>query len=307
MTNELKPFLYISECGEESEDTEMLLRESVDFSSVVSGATTIVGSTLAVQTLGTLLSPVNSDEDQSNKNISNGLVKALAKASGLMVKTFNEAKNLDCFFPPGHPLPGKTYRLHPLAELPNSNKSNVYIPEETYDDVLYAEREAELIRLLVALGATGISIRKVGAGYRQKNSATSSSASVDTPVVSASGEIKDQSDSSADQYMSDTRSFVLEGLEWNKSDCLDLSPFGWLLYEPSWGAMVNAREMGGCLKASIELKKQTSFSLRRSFQGSMSAGGYGCSAEAKKEIDKASYAENMDSYIVEAEFGKRTE
>ncbi|MGB3511853.1 MAG: hypothetical protein WBA93_21975 [Microcoleaceae cyanobacterium] len=55
----------------------------------------------------------------------------------------------DFDFPPGHPLPGKLYRAHPLK-----SKSNKYIPIEVFDSLLYAEREAELIRLLVDLGAT---------------------------------------------------------------------------------------------------------------------------------------------------------
>lgn len=61
----------------------------------------------------------------------------------------------DFDFPPGHPLPGKLYRAHPLK-----SKSNKYIPIEVFDSLLYAEREAELIRLLVDLGATQITIKE---------------------------------------------------------------------------------------------------------------------------------------------------
>ena len=61
----------------------------------------------------------------------------------------------DFDFPPGHRLPGKLYRAHPLK-----SKSNKYIPIEVFDSLLYAEREAELIRLLVDLGATKITIKE---------------------------------------------------------------------------------------------------------------------------------------------------
>ena len=46
----------------------------------------------------------------------------------------------DFDFPPGHPLPGKLYRSHPLK-----SKINNYIPIEAFDYLLYAEREDELI------------------------------------------------------------------------------------------------------------------------------------------------------------------
>ncbi|NEQ41517.1 MAG: hypothetical protein F6K40_37120 [Okeania sp. SIO3I5] len=65
----------------------------------------------------------------------------------------------DFDFPPGHPLPGKLYRAHPLK-----SKSNKYIPIEVFDSLLYAEREAELIRLLVDLGATKITIKEKKVG-----------------------------------------------------------------------------------------------------------------------------------------------
>ncbi|MCG8566915.1 MAG: hypothetical protein MI747_17725, partial [Desulfobacterales bacterium] len=263
---ELKPFLYIAECEgkEKNTNSEMLIKESMNFDSTITEGASIAGAALVgAAVLGGVfgaIKTVDTDNKPSNppheKKFSDDIVKTLAKASGLMVKTFDDAKNLDCLFPPGHPLPGKIYRLHPLAELANSNKSNVYIPEETYDDVLYAEREAELIKLLVALGATRISIRKAGMGYQQESKITSDSSSADASVASIKRERKNQSYTSLGQYTCDARTFTLEGLEWKKSDRLDLSPFGWLLYEPSWGAMVNAREVGGCLQASIELKKQ---------------------------------------------------
>lgn len=163
-------------------------------------------------------------------------------------------------FPPGHPLVGHSYKLHPLSELPGSGRSGVYIPQETYDEILLAEREAELLRLLVELGATKIIIHEREAKKTQSN---------------ISGEVGTQSKvagelevgggvSSKFNYVGDgMREFELVGKPWCSNFRVDRSRFAWLAFEPSWDALVSAREIGECTKATVEIKEETSFSSEK--------------------------------------------
>ena len=57
------------------------------------------------------------------------------------------------YMPPGHPLPGHTYRRHPFTQ-----RQNYYYPVSRYFSLLYEEREQAMIALLAELGATKITI-----------------------------------------------------------------------------------------------------------------------------------------------------
>lgn len=57
------------------------------------------------------------------------------------------------YMPPGHPVPGKTYRCHPFR-----GRRNFYYPVDQYFSMLYKEREQALISLLSELGAVKIVI-----------------------------------------------------------------------------------------------------------------------------------------------------
>lgn len=57
------------------------------------------------------------------------------------------------YMPPGHPVPGQTYRCHPFK-----SRRNFYYPVSRYFSMLFEEREQALISLLSELGATKISI-----------------------------------------------------------------------------------------------------------------------------------------------------
>lgn len=54
-------------------------------------------------------------------------------------------------FPPSHPVSRTFYKQHPLASY-RPEKRNYFIPSSMYDAILFAEREAELIGILVDLG-----------------------------------------------------------------------------------------------------------------------------------------------------------
>lgn len=57
------------------------------------------------------------------------------------------------FMPPGHPIPGETYRRHPFQQ-----RKNVYYPASQFFSMLFEERQQALTALLAELGATKISI-----------------------------------------------------------------------------------------------------------------------------------------------------
>jgi len=80
--------------------------------------------------------------------------------------TISMAKQNNYTFPPGHPQVGQIYKRHPLGNLNNSKKINMYIPADKYDALLLEERESELIKMLVDLGAVKISITQKNSNGR---------------------------------------------------------------------------------------------------------------------------------------------
>ncbi|CAJ6041913.1 Uncharacterised protein [Burkholderia pseudomallei] len=159
-------------------------------------------------------------------------------------------------FPPGHPRIGTAYRQHPLASVTSAKKAHVYIPAEQYEAILLQEREAELIRLLVHLGATKISISK----KRRTSTASKRAATLTASASFASGDVTvDKTDTNTvdeDQV----RIFELTGKSWQHGDTLDRTHFAWASFEPSWDALIVAREIGGCLQADLEVRERTTFS-----------------------------------------------
>ena len=224
------------------------------------------------------------------------LAKAeLAEIEAFMRKyaiTPRMAKDFGYIFPPGHPQVGQTYKLHPLAELNNSGKENVYIPQDKYDQLLLEEREAELLKLLVALGATKVSIT------RKKTHSSSLKSSCE---LSAEGKLLGEaavtaalSAQAGSQHL-DTRDFELSGKPWKRGDKLDKGDFAWVHFEPSWGALVMAREVGGCTKATLEIRENTSFSsdkqLAAKVKARMYGGGVAGALESTVEAEKVFWIE----------------
>jgi hypothetical protein len=70
--------------------------------------------------------------------------------------TQEEAEAKGFTFEPGHPQPQHVYQRHPLAKS-NASKMNRFLPLDRFADTLYNERKAELMRILVDLGATRVS------------------------------------------------------------------------------------------------------------------------------------------------------
>ena len=157
----------------------------------------------------------------------------------------------DFEFSPGHPLPGRFYRAHPLE-----SKNKKYIPIETFDSLLYAEREAELIRLLVDLGATKITIQEKQLGKIASDTTANA-------TITGTGGIKAEFNSDVNELNKSTRTFSLGGINWTLElqNKFDEEAYSWLAYEPAWAAVVHARLHGKCLTASIELTNDNSYSI----------------------------------------------
>lgn len=207
--------------------------------------------------------------------------------------TVEEAKSKGYKFQPGHPQTNRAYILHPLSEF-DENKKNIYIPSDELDEVLLQERESEMIRLFVMLGATSIRFEKEGIEDERNNLRGGCQA------VSPEGvaEIKASMASTSGNIKYDKRIMKLSGREWYKDSRIDKSSFSWLSFEPSWEAIVFARENGGCISANLELKKKTSFS-------SNSDGKIGVGINMLKAnigIDSFVNAEENTSYNVYVEF-----
>jgi len=162
-------------------------------------------------------------------------------------------------FPPGHPRAKTAYRLHPLAGHADDSKNNLYIPHDNFDELLFEEREAELVKLLIKLGATRISIKHLNS--QDHNGSISGSLSGGNKIAEASASAGAEDIESYNKTWD--REFILNP----PKDCpvkIDENDYAWLKFEPNWKTILIAREHGGCTKASIELKEKTAFSSKYS-------------------------------------------
>lgn len=181
------------------------------------------------------------------------LVSMLLRSPALERLTFEQARHSDRRFPPGHPLPGRFYRQHPLASS-RDDKLAVFIPLEMFDELLLKEREAELIRVLTDLGASEVTIS-------ESESSTSSASGSAKVGVAGGGGVEGGVNAGATSSDSNVRTFSFVGRPWSEDFEFDRSPFGWLDFEPSWDAIAYARVRGGCTEATLTLTRETSFSL----------------------------------------------
>lgn len=197
-------------------------------------------------------------------------------------------------FPPGHPVSRTFYKQHPLANY-RPEKQNYYIPSSMYDSILFAEREAELIGILVDLGATKIRVYLSSASASKSDLTISGKVEIGAAELAAKLECMNESE----QESFDNREFELEGSSWHQDDTLDRAKYGWLNFEPAWEAIVKAREVGHCRNAEIELFKRSSFhtesdvaiKLRKHF------------AKAEASVAKSKSGTEVDRKLIQVEFG----
>lgn len=208
-----------------------------------------------------------------------------------------QAHKLGFKFPPGHSKIGEFYKLHPLATI-SKYKQNIYLPAHSFEDVLLEEREAELLTLLVDLGASEIEITKseenllTDTKKSKLNVGVPSLAEISTGVALSSEE---------DTKDADKRIFQLKGKNWDPDVQIKRDKYFWLEFEPSWNTLVTARQQGACTRATIEVKQSALYSdnkeillqakIKMSEAGATSAGGE--MQLLKKDFQETSYIVNV--------------
>lgn len=235
------------------------------------------------------------DQKENSKEVRDLEIREFTQFLERHAITLRIAKLAKLKFPPGHPQVGQTYLLHPLSDLPGSGKENVYIPHEVYDDLLLAERESELLKLLVDLGATKVSITKKQSTQviSKLNAAVGGGSKL---MGEAEAKVNTKSEDDASSF--DSRTFELAGKVWRRGDALAREKFAWVSYEPSWEALISAREIGGCLKAAIEIKDDASFASDRELVANLKTKAISGKASVKASRDLS----EERSYMVKAEF-----
>ncbi|MGL4427462.1 MAG: hypothetical protein ACRCT4_00885 [Silvania sp.] len=193
-------------------------------------------------------------------------------------------------FQPGHPRINLAYIKHPLSR----EKENYYILSDNLDEILLQERETEMIKVFVSLGATKIEISK------QKDSRASDhiNAKAEAGLALSSGEVELKMESALSDTGTDKRVITLAGRQWKKDMTLETKQFNWLKFEPSWEAIVFAREMGGCLSAELELRKKSIFSSNKDGRLGLGVKMFKGSVDASMDLSQ----EQDETYRVYVEF-----
>jgi hypothetical protein len=107
---------------------------------------------------------------------------------------------------------GQFYKRHPLADLSGQETSDLYIPQHSYEARLLEEREAELVKLLVALGATKI---RITSNIEEQNSdKINAGLNVDAIVGGGGAAYKGSKQGKARTL--DTREFTLSRKQWGR-------------------------------------------------------------------------------------------
>jgi hypothetical protein len=267
----------------------LALFELLPIALVAGGASAVIAGTNAAKNASKTPDNRSADAQSMLAAIDNEMIRSLPTIGGFAVHSMSDIPK-DLVFPPGHPLPGQVCRRHPLAKQRPKDKGHVFIPAQNFEDVLFTEREAELFRLLVDLGATRISIRKVR--NERNDAAASTTVGVAAASVSAEAERKAASEDA------DVRTFLLSGSARTPGQPLEREQYGWLAFEPSWETVAHARLIGGCLTAKIELSHKGSFSA--SGKASLNANVLGQLGEAKAAANAETIAEQI--YVVDVEF-----
>ena len=271
--------------------TNIVSTKKVDYISAVSNST---ASFLAVSTalrsttpLGMVMAAVTSatpiimeylkdkpEDKDCNENDASEIAKNYINQRAI---TESIADELGFKFQPGHPQINIEYALHPLANY-NKNYNDLYIPIDSFNEILYEERESELIKLLVALGATKITITTRENFNHQFNLHLSTEAET-TIGGNKQGKIEGQYDRSQMEDNKKERVYELSGKKVKHNDDINSLKLTWLDHEPTWKSLVDARLVGACRKAELELKEKTSFSSKNGASLSLGSALFNASSE----------------------------
>lgn len=140
------------------------------------------------------------------------------------------------YMPPGHPMPGQTYRCHPFK-----GRRNFYYPVSRYFAMLCEEREQALITLLSDLGATKIAI----------------SAPPGESICEGGAAILAHLHERVFEYPHRNRPI---------SESFDIRRHPWLASEREWQSVVNERISHGILSAQFELDIGVAGMIRQQVQ-----------------------------------------
>lgn len=140
------------------------------------------------------------------------------------------------FMPPGHPIPGETYRRHPFQQ-----RQNFYYPASQFFSMLFEERQQALTALLAELGATKISI---------------------SPPPGES--LCDGGSSPVAQLYERVFEYPSMGKPLPKT--INLQQHPWLACEPKWQAVVRERLNRGVLATQFEFGVDIVGILRKQIQ-----------------------------------------
>lgn len=255
-------------------------------------ASSLYSSPLGILSIGTSVAALSKlFSDSSAESPDGNITKEFAEAEvdsflANHAMTPEMAKSLSFNFPPGHPRIGCSYRLHPLAGRGNAPKDNLYIPEDKFDELLFEEREAELIRLLVNLGATRISISENTDESWSNN--VKGGLSANAPAAGGGASISSSKSSQSSGVRQ--REFILNPVKSHESEKISHPDYAWVDFEPSWQSLIFSREIGRCTKASIILKEKTAFSNSKNGSANLSAkmvdGNLSAEAGSKSSSDK---------------------
>ena len=250
----------------------------------------VVGASMAIPGISNLLTSDGNEESLTPESVDE--FKNYINNRSL---TKQQALDRGFQFPPGHPRVGETYRLHPLSNHASNSvsKENLYIPEHIFDSVLFEERESELLTLLVHLGATEVKIAK----YIESLVESGKSADIKADMAatcSASVSGKSHLDKGINEQ--NVRTFSLSGKPWKYGDKLETCSFAWLNFEPSWKALITAREIGGCTSATLEIKEASKYVSNKEASTQIKAKIYSANGTLKfmeKDLKETSYIVNV--------------
>ncbi|EKF9792723.1 hypothetical protein FXE82_14735 [Vibrio cholerae] len=244
----------------------------------------LVGASFAIPALYKLIV-----SDEGSEHVPESSMNELRDFITKHSMTKHDALRKGYKFPPGHPQVGETYKLHPLASYKHASKEKLYIPEYVFDDVLFEERESELLTLLVNLGATDIQISKYTESLFNKEGAGSLGGGVDSVV---DGSVEINTSLSRENSEKNVRNFSLQGKPWQYGDKIDRTGYAWLNFEPSWNALITAREIGGCTGATLEIKEASKYASNKEASIQLKAKIYTANGTLKfmeKDLEETSY------------------
>lgn len=237
--------------------------------------------------------------DESEFLVQSFMFKEASKWNSFLTKfavTESELSHLGGHFPQGHPRVGVLYKLHPLANKNKKLKKNFYIPETNYEQYLAEEKEEELLKLLIELGATKIAV------FEQESSQNKSRSTqhVETDIAVASASFSSLFNQESNRAHRVSTALKLKGKKWCIGDTVDISEHPWLECESSWRTIVKAREVGGCTEYRFETEAIFEESIIDEIPASIRVKIYG--SEYKRE--KFDYKHSLFKKTLVVEFSE---